>query len=311
MGLGLAVVDHLYVVDHLDASAERIRFRERRVGSGGMIGNALAQVAALGCRARVLSVVGDDADGRLVRRALRAAGVDTRGLLLAPGYDSPPALVLVDRRTGERRFVVPERRAREARAPALDLSSIRAGALLLIDGHFATQALRAARRARRVGARVIGDFSRPTPAALRLLPWVDHPVVPREFAEARGQSPRQTLLALAREHGGSPIVTLGAEGGLYLDGGRVRRYRAPRVRVRDTTGAGDVFHGAFAAGLAWGLSVADATELAARAAADNCTALGGAARLMTREGMLRWLRRRSRSWRPGRRERTAPLRAGG
>ena len=77
------------------------------------------------------------------------------------------------------------------------------------------------------------------------------------------------------------MVTLGSRGGLYLEGGRVRRYRARRVRVVDSTGAGDAFHGAFAAGLYFGLDVRSALELAAHAAALNCTALGGMGRLMT------------------------------
>jgi sulfofructose kinase len=78
------------------------------------------------------------------------------------------------------------------------------------------------------------------------------------------------------------VVTLGARGGLYLEGGRVRRYRARRVRVVDTTGAGDAFHGAFAAGLYFGFALEAALDLAAHAAALNCTALGGMGRLMTR-----------------------------
>jgi sulfofructose kinase len=78
------------------------------------------------------------------------------------------------------------------------------------------------------------------------------------------------------------VVTLGARGGLYLEGGRVRSYRARRVRVVDSTGAGDAFHGAFAAGLYLGLELRASLELAAHAAALNCTALGGMGRLMTR-----------------------------
>ena len=80
-----------------------------------------------------------------------------------------------------------------------------------------------------------------------------------------------------------PVVTQGARGGLWLDGKRPRRYAAERARVVDTTGAGDVFHGAFAAGLCRGLAFEACLELAARAAAGNCAALGGAGRLMTRD----------------------------
>jgi sulfofructose kinase len=54
------------------------------------------------------------------------------------------------------------------------------------------------------------------------------------------------------------------------------------VRVRDTTGAGDAFHGAFAAGLARGRDVEGAISLAARAAAMCCTAVGATTRLIRR-----------------------------
>jgi sugar/nucleoside kinase (ribokinase family) len=72
---------------------------------------------------------------------------------------------------------------------------------------------------------------------------------------------------------------------LLLHEGRVRRVSAPRVRVKDTTGAGDVLHGAFAAGLARDRDVRGALELGVRAAALSCTALGGLGRLMTCEEM--------------------------
>jgi sulfofructose kinase len=301
VGLGLCVVDHTYRVEGFDPEAQRIRFTERRVSGGGMVANALAQVAALGCTARVLSVVGADADGRLVRRFLRQAGVRTRGLVLSQRVPTTVAVVLVDRRTGERRFVVPDRRGIEARAPALDLSVIRSGCLLLLDGHFPEQALRAARRAREVGATVIGDFHRPLPVVRRLLRYVDHPIVSDEYVEGCGHDdPRKTLRELGEACRGQPVVTLGRRGGLYLDGARVRRFRAHRARVVDTTGAGDVFHGAFAAGLAHGMGFADALDLGARAAALNCGALGGAGRLMTRGEMPRGRRRAGGSGRRGR-----------
>lgn len=284
VGLGLCVMDHLYLVEDLALGDSRTRFRERRVMSGGMVGTALAQVAALGGRASVLSLLGDDDDGRAVRRALRAAGVDTRRLLLSEQSATTVAVVLIDRRSGERRFLVADRRQLEREAPDFDLTPIRSNTILLLDGHFPAQALRAARHAAEVGATVIADFARPSAAARKLLRYVDHAVVPAEFVEVRGQGDaEETLRWLADHSRGAPVVTLGARGGIYLEDGRVRRYRAHRTRVRDTTGAGDVFHGALAAGLARGLAFADALDLAARAAALCCTALGGSGRLLRAE----------------------------
>ena len=290
VGLGLCVVDHLYLVDGLDLASGRLRYRERRVANGGMTATALAQAAALGCEAHLLSVVGDDPEGRFLRRALRALAVRTGGLILSREIPTTIAVVLVDARSGERRFILADRRCLEADAPPLDLAAITPGACLLVDGHFPGQALRAARRARAVGATVIGDFHRSTPGVRRLLPFVDHPIVPLEFAESRGEDPRRTLRELAAICPGTPVVTLGRRGGIYLEGGRVRRFRALGVRVVDTTGAGDALHGAFAAGLAYGLPLAACLELGARAAARVCTALGGTGRLLPKAELQRLLR---------------------
>lgn len=286
IGLGLCVVDHVYEVEALDLSSPRTRFLERLVSSGGMVCTAVVQAARLGCNAHLLSVVGNDPEGRFLRRTLAGQGVGTGRLLLAAGIPTTIALVLVAKGSGERRFFVPDRRALERSAPELDLSPIDRRSLLLVDGHFPSQALLAVKRAREVGATVIGDFSRPRPASLALLPYVDYPIVPLEFAEEYGGGdPKRALRSLRDCFGGSPVVTTGRTGGLYLRGGRVRRYRAHRVKVRDTTGAGDAFHGAFAAGLYHGLDFEAAIDLGARAAAVCCTALGGTTRLLGREEM--------------------------
>ena len=281
VGLGLCVVDHLYRVERLDAEEERTRYSERVVSAGGMVATALAQAALLGCDAHLLSVVGDDDHGRFARRSLRAAGVDTRRLVLSEELPTTLAVVLVGRRSGARRFLVPDRRGLERRAPDLDLAPIRHGTVLLVDGHFPAQAARAVSAAAQRGVPVVGDFNRPSASVLRLLRQVDYPVVPEEFAErfTPGRA-RDTLFRLRDEFGGQPILTQGARGGLYLEGARVRRFHTPRVRVRDTTGAGDAFHGAFAAGLAQGLPLERNLARAARCGARCCSRLGGIAALL-------------------------------
>ena len=286
VGLGLCVVDHLYLVEALDLTASRTRSLERLVSTGGMACNAVVQAARLGCNAHLLSVLGDDPEGRFLRRTLTRMGVKTRRIALSRELPTTVAVVLVAKRGGERRFIIPDRRALERKAPDLDLSLVDRRTLLIVDGHFPRQALRAVRRAREVGAVVIGDFEWPRPAYLELLPHVDFPIVSLEFADAFGEGdPRRALRMLQERFGGSPVVTMGGKGGLYLRDGRIRRYRAHRVAVRDTTGAGDAFHGAFAAGLYHGMDFEGSIALAARAAAVCCTALGGTSHLLAREGM--------------------------
>jgi len=282
VGLGLCVVDHLYRVERLDAVEVRTRYAERAVSAGGMAAGAVVQAALLGCRARLLSAIGDDEPGRFARRMLRDAGVDTRGLVLSDRIPTTLAVVLVHRKSGERRFLVADRRGLERRAPRLDLAAIRRGSVLIVDGHFAADAARAVELAAERDVAVVGDFARPDRHVLRMLHHVPHPIVPEEFAERFTPGrPRDTLFRLRDEYGGEPILTQGSRGGLYLEGARVRRYRAPRVAVRDTTGAGDAFHGAFAAGLAQGLPFERNLARAAACGARCCTGLGGVATMLS------------------------------
>jgi len=280
VGVGLCVVDHLYLVDSDDFAAERLRYLERVVCCGGMVANALQQAAALGCEAHILSQVGDDREGRLLRRALLRAGVVTRRLRVREGHATGVAVMLVDRGSGDRRFLVSDRRPFERAALEFDLSPLRSDCVVLVDGHFPVQARRVLRRARELGARVVADFNRPSREALSLLRWVDYPVVPLEFSRAYGgDDPRTTLRKLRDDYGGIPVVTAGERGGFYLDGERVRRYSARRVRVRDSTGAGDAFHGAFAAAICRGAGLRDAIRQAARAGARCCGSLGATGHL--------------------------------
>lgn len=288
VGLGLIVRDETFVVEDLGVGSVRTRYREHRVGLGGMVGTAVAQAATLGVPTRVLGMVGKDAHGSTLLRTLRDHGVVTRGVLRHPTRPTTTAVVLVDQRTKDRRFLVPDRRGVEQGLPDFDLRGLDRHAVLLLDGHFPKQALRAAKRARACGAIVVADFHVPRPANLRLLPWVDVPILPREFIDAwHGGTPRQALRALRERFGGDPVVTLGARGALALYDGRFCEIPARRVRVRDTTGAGDVFHGAYAAARCIARDHIAALRVAARAASLSCTALGGTGRLLSRSELGR------------------------
>ena len=88
VGLGLCVIDHVYVVERLDFAQVRTRFTQRLILPGGMTGTAVSQAAMLGCDAHLLSMLGDDADGRFVRRSLERLGVKTGRLAISDEVDT-------------------------------------------------------------------------------------------------------------------------------------------------------------------------------------------------------------------------------
>src|SRR5450759_594604 len=78
-------------------------------------------------------------------------------------------------------------------------------------------------------------------------------------------------------------MTLGAHGALARIDGRFVYSPAYVVNCVDTTGAGDVFHGAICYAVLQGMSTRDMLEFANAMAAVNCTALGARGRIATAE----------------------------
>jgi sugar/nucleoside kinase (ribokinase family) len=105
---------------------------------------------------------------------------------------------------------------------------------------------------------------------------VTHPILSEETPHLLTgiASPEDALRDLRRRHPGVLCVTQGERGALALDGDRLYHQPAFPVVARDTTGAGDVFRGAFIYGLLRGWTVPDILEFAAAAAAVSCTRLG-------------------------------------
>ena len=85
-------------------------------------------------------------------------------------------------------------------------------------------------------------------------------------------------------------VTRGREGLSWYQDGRLKNLAAYPVDVIDTTGAGDVFHGAYAFAIGGGLAVRDAMSFAAAAAALKCIRPGGRAGIPTIDDCVAFMR---------------------
>jgi sugar/nucleoside kinase (ribokinase family) len=176
---------------------------------------------------------------------------------------------------------------------------IRAASVLLVDHHGLEGTLRAARIAREHGIPVVADFERdPGPPFAKLLAVTDHLIISERFARqlaADRQSPvGEVVAALWRQHGDTVVVTCGSGGCWYaseLTGGRAERFPAFAVDVVDTTGCGDVFHGAYCAALAEGKDLPARIELASATAALKATRRGGQAGIPARRAVEEFLNR--------------------
>jgi sugar/nucleoside kinase (ribokinase family) len=209
------------------------------------------------------------------------------------------SVIIVDEATKTRTILYNLEGAFGAEPDWPDEAVLRASRVLFVD-HFGVEGMtRAARIARRAGIPVVADLeSDQQPGFAELLGEVDHLIVSRDFA---GRLTGEEDPAAAARRLWSPgrqasIVTCGDRGCWYAGSdapAAVRHQPAFAVEVVDTTGCGDVFHGAYASALARGLGLQERVRFAAAAAALKATGRGGQAGIPTRSVVEDFLRDRA------------------
>ncbi|MCX7681341.1 MAG: PfkB family carbohydrate kinase [Anaerolineae bacterium] len=278
IGIGVACLDYLLLVPRLEEVARGCALRDFRMQGGGMAATAMVTVARLGGEAQLWTALGQDRHGDLIIEELQNEGVDTSQVARLPGLRSPFNFILVDGATGERVFLHPDvdwgrGNVTPGASPALAL--VDEADALLVDGHWNGWAVPALQHARRAGIPTCGDLNR-IAGNENLLPLIDYLIVPRHVAEeVAGEAGVQALESLAVFGAKLVAVTLGSEGVIYLCDRKVYHLPAFSVKVVDTTGAGDVFHGAFTYAIARGWPPHRAMAFSSAVAALKCTQLGG------------------------------------
>jgi sulfofructose kinase len=291
-GVGHATFDVVGVVPrHLEPDG-RADLSAVSLQGGGAIATALVTARSLGCRARFGGRLADDAFGRFARTGLVDAGVDCATLAVGPGTLSPSRFVAVNADDLRRVVYSSSGDVPPLASEELDLAALLDGARhLVIDGAHPEAQILAAESARARGVGVIVDASGLRGGLGELVGLADVLVASERFvAEVapRGEV-EDSLVELQAMGPRTVVITLGSSGSIGLSGDELVRQPAHVVEVVDTTGAGDVFLGAFAAALAQSYSFSHAIELASAAAALSCRALGARAALPDRAELLAFL----------------------
>lgn len=280
VGLGANASDHIVRIPHHPRPGEKVRFGSYRHQGGGQTATALVAVARLGYRARYLGGVGDDADGQATLAGLRSEGLDVTGVKLRPGGLTQRAFILVDEETGERTIIWGRSEGMVLQPEEIDRESVISGRLFHTDAQNPLSAALAARWAREAGMPVIADLERVRPGLEEFLPQVDYLIAAAQFPErVTGASTLADSLRILEErsHGALIMVTQGPLGAVARLDGRLRCFPAYAIGAVDTTGAGDVFHGAFAVACLRGMDLEDAIDFSHAVAAMKCLQVGGRA----------------------------------
>ena len=120
-----------------------------------------------------------------------------------------------------------------------------------------------------------------------LLPQVDHAIFSlqglRSFGGGKISNHMQLLQKIRSMGCRVAAVTMGEQGCLWLDDDGPHHQAAFAINVVDTTGAGDVFHGAYALAMAEGMGIEAAMRFASGTAALKCAHHGGRAGIPSRK----------------------------
>ena len=285
-GFGLNSVDLVAVVAEYPISNTKQRVQRFARLPGGQIATAIATCARLGWRTAYVGSFGDDELGAMSRDSLSREGVDISAARTVAGATNQFAVVLVDARSGERTVLWDRHPALSMEAADVAEAAVTSGRILIVDCHQTAASTQAARYAREAGIPTIVDVEKVRPGINDLLQNIDVIIAAEEFPYALTghEGLGSALESMARDFGAALVcATLGAEGSLAWCSGREIRTAPFPIDCVDSTGAGDAFRGAFAAGCL-GFpdgDVEDVLSFANAVAALNCRALGARGGLPT------------------------------
>lgn len=279
IGLGYSNVDYIGVVPHLPELDTKLLLEEFSQQGGGPAATATITAARLGAKTAFIGQVGNDNLGGFMLRELDREGVNTSLVTRCEGASSGFSFIMVEKASGKRTILWTRSDVPPLEPSQLDCDFITSCKVLHLDRHEIRAGVQAAKWVRETGGIVSMDSGAFTPEVTELLPLVDVLIASYSFAlDATDEAdPAEAARALLRDRLIAG-VTWGEKGSWFATSdGEQFHIPAFMVDVVDTTGAGDVFHGAFAFGLAKGWESRHCARFASAVAAIKCTKLGGRA----------------------------------
>ena len=276
VALGLNAIDHLIVVPHYPEFNSKVSFISHTTGPGGQCATAMVALARLGMRTRYIGKVGADEIGRFQIDRVASEGVQC-DIAVVDGAETQTAFIIIDRQSGERTILWNRDERLTITERDVDREAVTSGRVLHLDGHDVAASIAAARYAREARVPTVLDIDNVYDGVEKLLPLIDFIVCSAGFCErVTGEKNTRAGLRKLIESTGWPFVaaTLGREGALAYFNGQYFHSPAFEIDCKDTTGAGDAFHGGFIYGLLQGLSVEETLRFANAVAGLKCRGVG-------------------------------------
>jgi len=282
VGVGHCCQDYLCVVREYPPEDGSTRILEIRTQGGGAVATALVAASRLGASAAYIGNLGADAVGDEIIAELVREGVDVSAVERLDGVSSLVSYVMINPSRGTRTKFPLLDRTPPIRWTDRQVEMLRQAKVLHLDGTNFANAHKAATLAKQSGVIVSldgGTGHADNALNVELASMADILIMSATYpTRVTGlESLEEALIEMGTWGPQIVMATVGARGVYALVDGRVRHFPAKPAQVVDTTGAGDVFHGAFLAAYLRGYELEACIDAAQYAAARKCEQMGGRA----------------------------------
>lgn len=276
-GFGHCCIDYLAVLDPFPEKGMKGDVAESLVIAGGPVPIALSTAARFGCSTQFFGKVGNDADGKQICRELQEDGVDISRMIIDSNCKTARAYIWIDRNDGSRSVALDYCEANQLSKEDVDTELTACCKIFLCDNRSADATLKALKHAKAAGLITMIDAGSVRPQFNDMLKLVDYTIVSQDLGETllTGNNAYKTAERLVEMGTGTAVVTCGAEGSIYCNGAETAHISGFPIDAVDTTGAGDIFHGAFIYGLLKDWELSRIVRFSNGAAALSCRRLSG------------------------------------
>lgn len=245
---------------------------------GGPAGNVAYLLSKWGIECSFIGWIGNDIFGKRIKEEFKKVGTDLRYLRIKKNIKTPYSFILVNKNNGSRTLFNINMSKSNIRTH-LDNEFI--PDIILVDGHELGASLKAIDKfPNAITVLDAGSFNKDTEL---LASKVDYLICSEDFAKSYCKISQIKNIEeytfvyrkLEKLNNNNIIITLGERGCLYKDENLIKRVPALRIKPVDTTGAGDIFHGAFVYSLAQEYSLIKTLKFASRAAGLSVKKFGG------------------------------------
>lgn len=290
VGIDLSCVDLNVVINRYPEAGRGESVRQMSWQGGGKVATGMAACSRLGAKCAMMGRVGDDIFGNFILNDLVLHGVDVSAMKTVKNGESPLSIVMSDIESGSRTIFFNPGNASDYSLADADLTTLRSAKYFFISrGGGATE--EAVNIAREAGVKIFIDADGHSDEIVKMLPKIDVFVGSEFFYDKMFNNGDYEKNCREIMEAGPEIVvfTFGDRGCAGV--GRDGYFKLPAFKIDtvDTVGAGDVYHGAFLAGLLRGYSAEETARFASGAAAIKCTRIGGRAGIPDIDTLLNFL----------------------